>query len=51
MRRPWGLALLLLAACSKGDGDIPTVVKGNRFDEASLVEKGKVTILDFSADW
>lgn len=50
MRRAAILALIL-AACDSKPSHIPTVVRGEKFDEASLVEKGKITVLDFSADW
>ena len=46
------LACVLIAGCSKEkEGEIPIAVDGEKFDEASLIEKGKVTILDFGADW
>lgn len=45
------LAAVLLAGCSKEKGGIPVASDGEKFDEAALVEKGKITILDFSADW
>ncbi len=51
MRR-LAFAFLLISGCDgRRAPHIPTVVKGQSFDEAALVDKGKVTILDFSADW
>ena len=45
------LVSVLLAGCHKPPPEIQTVVNGERFDEAALVEKGKITILDFGANW
>lgn len=52
LRMRWiALCGLLLAGCGRQDSEIPTVVRGEKFDEASLVEKDKITILAFGADW
>ena len=42
---------LLLAGCEQPPAEIQTVVNGEAFDESSLVEKDKVTVLDFGANW
>ena len=51
MKKTTFLIPLFLLACERNPGNLDTVVKGTRFDEASLVEKDRITILDFSADW
>lgn len=43
--------LLLLLGCERNPANLDTVVRGTAFDEASLVEKDRITILDFGADW
>jgi uncharacterized lipoprotein YajG len=45
------LSFLFLAGCERNPGNLNTVVQGTAFDEASLLEKDQITILDFSADW
>ena len=45
------LLFLLMAGCERNPRNLNTVVQGTAFDEKALLEKGQVTILDFSADW